>query len=36
VWEAAGRRVERLTWDDVHVTPVATVRRLRAAVASAG
>ena len=28
LWESNGRRVERLTWDDVHVTPVATVRRV--------
>jgi hypothetical protein len=27
-WVSNGRRVERLTWDDVHVTPVATVRRV--------
>ena len=27
-WHERGRPVERLTWDDVHVTPVATVRRL--------
>lgn len=26
---SAKRRVERLTWDDVHVTPVRTARRLR-------
>jgi hypothetical protein len=33
-WESRGRRVERLTWDDVHARPVRTVRRLTAPVAS--
>jgi hypothetical protein len=27
-WTAHGRRMERLTWDDVHVRPVRTMRRL--------
>jgi hypothetical protein len=34
-WEAQGRSTQSWTWDDVHVTPVRTVRRLQAAVASA-
>jgi very-short-patch-repair endonuclease len=34
LWEGAGLTVLRWTWDDVHATPVRTLRRLRAAVAS--
>lgn len=34
VWTANGRPVERLTWDDVHLRPVKTIRRLTARVAS--
>lgn len=36
VWQANRRRTRRWTWDDVHVTPVRTIRRLRAAIASPG
>ena len=35
-WRARRRRVERWTWDDVTARPVRTIRRLQAAVASAG
>lgn len=34
-WRARGRATQSWTWDDVHVTPVRTIRRLHAAVASA-
>ena len=34
-WRSRGRATQSWTWDDVHVTPVRTIRRLRAAVASA-
>lgn len=33
VWTANGRATQRWTWDDVHARPVATVRRLTAAIA---
>ena len=35
-WRARGRTTQSWTWDHVHVTPVRTIRRLQAAVASAG
>ena len=34
-WQANRRTTQSWTWDDVHVTPVRTIRRLHAAVASA-
>ena len=34
-WRSRGRRTQSWTWDDLHVTPVRTIRRLQAAVASA-
>ena len=34
-WRQRGRTTQSWTWDDVHVTPVRTIRRLHAAVASA-
>ncbi len=36
VWEAGGRAVVRLTWDDVHLTPVRTIRWLRSRTSSPG
>ena len=34
-WRSRGRTTQSWTWDDVHVAPVRTIRRLHAAVASA-
>jgi hypothetical protein len=34
-WRSRGRRTQSWTWNDLHVTPVRTIRRLQAPVASA-